>query len=134
MTSILESLEINIKNNDIRKLIDIIISDNKFIVRIEEYIKNVLKDGQVDYKDIPDLIAMIMDVYESVKDTNLITLEELPEFIQLLFNIIIKKYNLVSEDKREPINTMLLSIIKLVILVPKSKYVYCSSLCCINNK
>jgi len=125
MASTLESIQVNLQNEDIKKLITMIVDDKTFTTRIEEYIKNMMKDGQIDYQDVPEIIMMIMDIYSTIKESHLITAEELPEFIKTLFNIIVTKYNLISDDKRQAMDPLISGAIKLVLLIPRVKKSCC---------
>ena len=85
-----------------------------------------MKDGTIDYQDVPEIIMMIMDIYGTLKESQLITMEELPEFIKTLFDIIVTKYNLVPADKKPAIDVLITGTIKLVLLVPRIKKSCCS--------
>ena len=113
-------------SEDINKLVTMIVDDKNFTTRIEEYITNMMKDGQIDYQDIPEIILMIMDIYGTVKESRLITVDELPDFIKTLFNIIVKKYNLIADDKRQAMEPLINGAIKLVLLIPRIKKSCCS--------
>ena len=126
MISTIESIDITLKNDDVKKLVIMIVDDKTFTCRIEEYIKNIMKDGQVDYQDIPELIMMIMDIYGTLKESQLITLDELPEFIKTIFNIIVNKYNLIADDKKQVMDSLITGTIRLVLLVPRIKKSSCS--------
>jgi hypothetical protein len=114
------------ESEDVKKLVTMIVDDKNFTSRIEEYIKNMMKDGQIDYQDVPEIIMMIMDIYGTIKESQLITADELPEFIKTLFNIIVKKYNLIADDKRQAMDPLITGAIKLVLLIPRIKKSCCS--------
>ena len=120
-----------VENEDIKKLISVVVDDPEFVKRMEAYIKDVLQDGKVDVQDVPELTVMIMDIYNSVDTSKLLDKDqlstELPEFLKTVFDIITSKHNLIPDDKKEMMDKMIISTIKLAIVVPKFKESCCFS-------
>ena len=114
----LEVEQIPVINENINKILLLLLDDPEFVNKIETSIKNILADNKVDYTDIPEFVFLIMDAYNSIGKVKL-TEEEIPEFVKCVFNYIVDKYKLLTQDNRKKYETMILSSVKLALMVPK---------------
>lgn len=105
-------------NENINKILLLLLDDPEFVNKIETSIKNILADNKVDYTDIPEFVFLIMDAYNSIGKVKL-TEEEIPEFVKCVFNYIVDKYKLLTQDNRKKYEIMILSSVKLALMVPK---------------
>lgn len=100
-------------------------ADPAFIIKVDAYITSIMQDGKIDQSDVPQIIFLIMDVYNELPKFHL-TYEDLPQLIKMLYNFIIdklieeKKIEL-SPEKRADLEKLVDLSISLVMLQPKVK-------------
>lgn len=108
---------INYLPENVVKAMEILINDPTFIKSLENSIKNILKDDKIDINDIPELIFLITNAYNTVENIKL-NYDDLPTLIKLLFNHIVQKLNLISDNNLIECNKMVDSALKLVMFKP----------------
>jgi hypothetical protein len=81
-------------STNLQKYVLLIIKENpKIFIDMEVSIENIIKDGKIDIKDIPDLLVVISKLYEilhNFKDN--FKNEDLYEFVKTLLNIVFMVY------------------------------------------
>ncbi|ADO67499.1 hypothetical protein crov465 [Cafeteria roenbergensis virus] len=104
----------------IQEIAQIILKDPKFIDDIKISLTNVLKDGKIDMADIPEILLLVALGYnKSTKFT--VSIDQLPELLTELVNIIIVKYDLIPDVLQSQFNKILQSSITLILLMPRVK-------------
>jgi hypothetical protein len=77
----------------------------------------MLQDGKLDSTDVPELVFLIMDTYNTVGNVR-VSKELLEEFVKQVFKFIVEKYKLLPQDKMAEYESMIVSSVKLVLLTP----------------
>ena len=77
----------------------------------------MLQDGKLDSSDVPELVFLIMDTYNTVGNVR-VSKELLEEFVKQVFKFIVEKYNLLPQDNMTEYESMIVSSVKLVLLTP----------------
>lgn len=106
-----------LQNPVVDKIVAELTNDPKFLSRVEESVKKMLQDGKLDSSDVPELVYLIMDTYNTVGNVR-VSKDLLGEFVRQVFKFIVQKYKLLPEDKMAEYEHMLLSSVKLVLLTP----------------
>jgi hypothetical protein len=101
----------------ISQALELLIKDPNFIKNLETSVKNILKDGKIDQYDIPELVFMITDAYNSMQSIRL-EYRDLPVLIKLVYNYMVEKLDLIPSDKRAEFERLVDSALKLVMLQP----------------
>ena len=93
--------------------------DVKFLKRIDESVKTIMKDGKIDQNDIPELVILITELSGTKKMTS----EDLAKAITELFDYIMDHYKLFPENETEKANFKKLfdMSVKLVLFTPNLK-------------
>ena len=105
---------------DVLNVYSSLTTNANFLKNLDEFIKNIQKDGKLDITDIPELIYLIIDFYNSLNKSKLSNVK-LPILIQSVFNFIINKYKLLNESDVAMIENIITSSIKLVMMIPSIK-------------
>lgn len=100
--------------------VDLLIKDHEFNKNLDSYVDTIMKDGKIDFSDVPELVQLIMDCYNNFSKFEL-SYNELPEFIQKITKYILDNKNVLPEDKKEQFEKMINVAIKLVMTQPKVK-------------
>ena len=103
---------------DVKDVFELLKSNSDFVKKIEGAVSEITKDGKIDSSDIPEFIFVITESYNAYT-TIKITPNDLPIFIKIVVNEIIKKKNLISEDKRQEFDKLVDSALKLVMMQPR---------------
>jgi hypothetical protein len=106
-----------LQNPIVEKIVAELTNDPKFLSRVEESVKKMLEDGKLDSSDVPELVYLIMDSYNTVGNVR-VSKELLGEFVSQVFKFIVEKYKLLPQNKMAEYEHMLLSSVKLVLLTP----------------
>ena len=80
------------------------LKDNEFVESCKTEIQEIMKDGKFDFKDMPEVIALVVLVYE--KYDKLHRTKDLIEVFRLLIVELLKKLKFMEETNEE-INKML---------------------------
>lgn len=122
---------------NLTKLVEQLTQQPRFLSNVEEAVKKILANGMLDFADVPTIVHLIVDSIENIK----VTKEDLTNFVKLVFQFIVKKYKLLSDDKVSEYEKILVSSVKLVLLIPnlsEENIVACTpsifSLCIPKNK
>jgi hypothetical protein len=106
-----------LKDENLSKFIKLLTDDANFVNRIEQSIKNILQDGKVDHDDVPELVFIIMDAYNTVAKSQ-VSMNEIPEFVNCVFNYIADKFNLMPKEERQRMSRLITSSVKLALMAP----------------
>jgi len=99
-------------------IITVLVKNPKFVSRVEEGVRSILKDGKLDQNDIPELVFIIMESYNILSNVR-VSYQELPDFIREVYRYIIRKLNIVPTENHEMFERMVMNSVKLVLLQPK---------------
>ena len=102
----------------VKDVFELLKSNSEFVKKIEGAVCEITKDGKIDSSDIPEFIFIITESYNTYT-TIKITQNDLPIFIKIVVNEIIKKKNLISEDKKQEFDKLVDSALKLVMMQPR---------------
>jgi hypothetical protein len=91
-----------------------------FLQKIDTTVKNIMKDGKIDQFDIPEIMLLITDLI-TTSEQNKITMEQLENSINALYQYIMTHYNLFPEDsaQKESFERLFNMCVKLIIFQPK---------------
>jgi hypothetical protein len=103
---------------DIKDVFELLSSNSDFVKKIEVAVHEITKDGKIDSSDIPEFIFIITESYNTYT-TIKITQNDLPIFIKMVVNEIIKRKNLISLDKKQEFDKLVDSALKLVMMQPR---------------
>lgn len=112
----------------IKKIVKDLLDDNKFVESCKTEIAEIMKDGKFDFKDIPEVIALVVLVYEKY-DTLHVEEKDLVDVFKLLIVDLLKKLKFMEESNEE-INKMLESCLTLLVLQVKTKSLNLGWCCC----
>lgn len=93
-----------------------------FLQKIDTTVKNIMKDGKIDQFDIPDILLLVTDLI-STSENSKITMEQMENSINALYEYIMTHYKLFPEDsaQKESFERLFNVCVKLVIFQPKVK-------------
>jgi len=113
-------LKIDVKMNPLlEKLVTDLTNDPKFLANIDESIKKILKDGTINVSDIPEIIFLIINAYNTVGKIRILK-EDMGDFVKLIFEFIVDKYKLLPNNKINEYDAIIISSVKLLLLTPRS--------------
>ena len=101
----------------VQDVFNLLSADPKFIERVDQSIKNIMKDGKVDQYDVPEIVFIITDAYNQMSRFRL-TSEDLPKLFKMIYSFIVDKLNLIPEDKKPEFERLVDSALKLVMMQP----------------
>ena len=101
---------------------DVLTKNVSFLQKIDTTVKSIMKDGKIDHFDIPEIMLLITELITTSENTK-VTIEQLENSIQSLYEYIMTHYNLFPEDKqqKESFERLFDMCIKLIIFQPKVK-------------
>jgi len=111
---------LNIMRHNIDNVIELLIKNENFKKTIEEHINTIMKDNKIDEHDIPELILMVMNLYNNLSSAKL-SYSDIPSFINTIIKRILEEKNLIPEQNKESFFKLLETTINLVMLKPKVK-------------
>lgn len=106
--------------HNIDNVIELLIKNENFKKTIEEHINTIMKDNKIDEHDIPELILMVMNLYNNLSSAKL-SYSDIPSFINTIIKRILEEKNLIPEQNKESFFKLLETTINLVMLKPKVK-------------
>ncbi len=115
---VVKTIDIDTINPVISKIVAELTNDPKFLARVDESVKKMLADGKLDSTDIPEIVYLIMDAYNTLGSVR-VSKEDLGSFVKLIFTFLVEKYKLLPLDKLPEYESMLMSSVKLVLLTPQ---------------
>ena len=106
----------------IEKIVKELLDDNEFVESCKTEIQEIMKDGKFDFKDMPQVIALVVLVYEKYDKLH-VEEKDLIEVFRLLIVELLKKLKFMEESNDE-INKMLESCLTLLVLQVKYQISY----------
>jgi len=104
----------------IAKKVEAIINDAKFTSACEKEIKEIMKDGKFDLNDMPQVLKMVVLIYD--KSDNLhVNQGEVEEVFRLLIMELLKKMGWITLENTEEITKMVDRCMILLMLNVKTK-------------
>jgi hypothetical protein len=105
-------------NPILNKLVADLTNDPKFLANVDESVKKVLADGKLTPSDVPEIVYLIVNAYNTVGKVR-VTNDDLGVFVKLVFEFVVDKYKLLPKDKMVEYESMLFSSVKLLLLTPQ---------------
>jgi hypothetical protein len=93
-----------------------------FLTKIDQTVKNIMKDGKIDHFDIPEILLLITDLI-SIGDQKKVTQEQLQASIIGLYDYIMAHYKLFPDDdeQKEAFKRLFDMSVKLIMFQPNIK-------------
>lgn len=93
-----------------------------FHLRVQKSVTAIMKDGKIDQNDIPEIMLLITDLLMAPASPKM-TIEELGEKINELYEYIMTHYKLFPDDEqqKEQFKRLFDMCVKLVLVQPKLK-------------
>jgi hypothetical protein len=103
-----------------------------FHLRVQKSVTAIMKDGKIDQNDIPEIMLLITELLISPTSPKM-TVEELAEKINELYEYIMTHYKLFPEDERqkEQFKRLFDMCVKLVLVQPNIKKAYKNCFSCL---
>ena len=86
--SVVKTVDIVTSNPIVSKIVGELTNDPKFLARVDESVKKMLADGKLDSTDIPEIVYLIMDAYNTIGSVT-VSKEDLGIFVKLLFTFLV---------------------------------------------
>jgi hypothetical protein len=59
----------------IKSILESLLKDNQYFSKVEEHLKNIIKDGKLDAKDVPIVMLLLTELYDRMKNLSLKNLD-----------------------------------------------------------
>ena len=59
----------------IKSILESLLKDSKYFSNVEEHLKNIIKDGKLDAKDVPIVMLLLTELYDRMKNLSLKNLD-----------------------------------------------------------
>lgn len=115
----------------LREVFFVLKNNIDFVKKVDESVNKILSDGKIDMNDIPEIILIITESYNAYT-TIKISQEDLPIFIKIVIDDIVKKNNLISEERKKDFDKYVEMAIKLVMVQPRVQDVTTSCFQCLD--
>jgi len=118
----------------IEDVVKTLLDDDKFVADCKTELTEIMKDGKFDFKDMPEVISLVVIVYEKYGELH-VDEKDVVEVFRLLIVGLLKKLGWLQESNPE-IEKMLESCLTLLALNVKSKsfwkkyFGWCICKCC----
>jgi hypothetical protein len=103
----------------INNIVNTLIDDETFVNDCKRELTEIMKDGKFDFKDMPEVIALVVLVYEKYDELH-VEEKDIIDVFRLLIVELLKKLNFIQESNDE-VNKMIESCLKLLSIQVKSK-------------
>ena len=113
-----ETTETTETNSELAKIVDELTKNSPFLKSAEELAKKILADGKFDFSDVPDLVHFVVSSYNNLDSKLFVSKSDLPEFVRLVFQFVVVKFNLLTKDQLGQYEGVVVSSVKLVLLTP----------------
>jgi hypothetical protein len=97
-----------------------IVDDPAFLKIIETKMTEIMADGKITTRDIPDIILLVVQCTNNLSKFNL-TYEELGEALEETINYLLDHFKVIPENDKDDFRAMVKTIVTLVMLQPKVK-------------
>jgi hypothetical protein len=105
-------------NSELAKIVDELTKNSPFLASAEELAKKILADGKFDFSDVPDLVHFVVSSYNNLDSKLYVSKSDLPEFVKLVFQFVVVKFNLLTKEQLGQYEGVVVSSVKLVLLTP----------------
>ena len=118
----------------IEDVVKTLLDDDKFVADCKTELTEIMKDGKFDFKDMPEVISLVVIVYDKYGELH-VDEKDVVEVFRLLIVGLLKKLGWLEESNLE-IEKMLESCLTLLALNVKSKsfwkkyFGWCICKCC----
>lgn len=118
----------------IEDVVKTLLDDDKFVADCKTELTEIMKDGKFDFKDMPEVISLVVLVYDKYGELH-VDEKDIVEVFRLLIVGLLKKLGWLKESNPE-IEKMLESCLTLLALNVKSKsfwkkyFGWCICKCC----
>lgn len=118
----------------IEDVVKTLLDDDKFVADCKTELTEIMKDGKFDFKDMPEVISLVVLVYDKYGELH-VDEKDVVEVFRLLIVGLLKKLGWLEESNPE-IEKMLESCLTLLALNVKSKsfwkkyFGWCICKCC----
>ena len=99
----------------IAKIVSELLNDVNFVEDCEKELKEIMKDGKFDFNDMPQVVTLVVLVYEKYDNLH-VEEKDVADVFKLLIVELLKKMGWVTEEKKEQIEKMVESCITLLML------------------
>lgn len=99
----------------IAKIVSELLNDDTFVQDCEKELKEIMKDGKFDFNDMPQVVTLVVLVYEKYDNLH-VEEKDVADVFKLLIIELLKKMGWVTEEKKEQIEKMVESCITLLML------------------
>jgi hypothetical protein len=99
-------------NINLINLVEQLTGQKEFLKNLEKLIIRISANNKFNMSNVPELIHLIVN---SVKGNIVVKNENLKDFVRLVFEFVVKKYNLMSLEKLEEYEDTIESSVKLVL-------------------
>ena len=99
----------------IAKIVTELLDDVNFVQDCEKELKEIMKDGKFDFNDMPQVVTLVVLVYEKYDNLH-VEKKDVADVFKLLIIELLKKMGWVTEEKKEQIEKMVESCITLLML------------------
>ena len=99
----------------IAKIVTELLDDVNFVQDCEKELKEIMKDGKFDFNDMPQVVTLVVLVYEKYDNLH-VKEKDVADVFKLLIIELLKKMGWVTEEKKEQIEKMVESCITLLML------------------
>lgn len=110
-----ETIEVK---SELTKIVDELTKDSPFLKSAEELSKKILADGKFDFSDVPDLVHFVVSSYNNLDSKLFVSKSDLPEFVKLVFEFVVLKFNLLTKEQLRQYESVVVSSVNLVLLTP----------------
>ena len=107
-------------SDQIQLAVKTLVEDTNFTMKLEELINEIMKDGKIDFSDTPQLILLVVESYNNVKNVKLLY-NQIPLLVKGVTSHILENKNLIPENKKENFDKMIETAVKLVMVQPRVK-------------
>ena len=99
----------------------ILFKDEYFAFLIHLHMKNILKDGKVDAFDVPDIVAILVELLQRQPKLK-VTADDLPEVLRVMFDVVLEQFDVhVPATEHAQLLRLIESSTRLVLLQPAIK-------------
>ena len=99
----------------IAKIVTELLDDVNFVQDCKKELKEIMKDGKFDFNDMPQVVTLVVLVYEKYDNLH-VKEKDVADVFKLLILELLKKMGWVTEEKKEQIEKMVESCITLLML------------------
>lgn len=116
-------------SNTVKNAVKTLVENNEFTNKVEELLRDVMKDGKIDMTDTLSVILLVIECQNNIKSVK-VKYNQIPEFVKSVMEHILNTNDLIPENQEEMFIKLIDSGIKLVMIQPRIKNWCLSKLPC----